>query len=162
MMALRVVLAASALYVSMASASSTPLKDDLGIAKSNQALANALWTRNHDACMTRDTGALAEVMRSANDHVHTQRSPATTYSGCRSMLTDVLFLNGACYAGKLTQDELDHARRNWEQDSATCTAQIASPALTPEEQSEAEWEAERRKEGATDDEIQAMSAIRHL
>jgi len=167
MMALRVVLAASALCASTAysdTTSSITLKDDLSQAKSNQSLAQQLWARNNDACLTRDTTALAEVMRSANERLHAQRgASSSSFSSCRQMLTDVLFINGGCYTGKLTQGELDHARGNWEQDSASCSAQIANPRVSSsEDQSEVEWEAEQRKKGTSEEDIKMMKAIRGL
>ncbi|WP_072450772.1 MULTISPECIES: hypothetical protein [Pseudomonas] len=169
MMGLRGVLVVSALYVSTVCSAQEPntaLKDDLSLAKSNQALAQELWVKNRDACMTRDTSVLAEVMRSANKQLHAQKAlAASAYPGCRQMLSDVLFINGGCYTGKLSQGELDRSRTNWEKDSAACSTQIENPSASSadsEVQSEAEWEAQQRREGASEDDIKTMKAIRAL
>lgn len=165
MMVLRAVLVASALSASTAysdTTSSAALKDDLSQAKVTRSLAQELWAKNQDACVTRDTAALADVMRSANNRIHA-RAGYSAFPACLQMLTDITYINGGCYTGKLTQDELNHSRDNWEKDSAECDAQIANPSADSlKEQSEAEWEAERRKGGASDSDIEMMKALRGL
>ncbi|WP_139213531.1 hypothetical protein [Pseudomonas costantinii] len=99
-------------------------------------------------------------MSAANKQLHAQ-SGYSAFSACRQMLTDILFINGGCYTGKLTQDELQHSRDNWEQDRTACDEQIANPsAISPEDQSEAEWEAEQRKAGTSESDIELMRTIR--
>lgn len=163
MKVLRVVLAVSALYASTAysdTTSNAALKDDMGQAKTNRALAQDLWTKNNDACLTRDTSALVGIMGAANKQLHTQ-SGYSAFPACRQMLTDILFINGGCYTGKLTQDELQHSRDNWEQDRAACDEQIAYPSsASPQDQSEADWETEQRKAGTSESDIELMKIIR--
>lgn len=165
MMVLRAVLAASALYASSAysdTASTAALKDDLSQAKLTRSLAQELWAKNQDACVTRDTLALANVMRSANDRIRA-RAGYSEFPACLQMLTDITYINGGCYTGKLSQDELNHSRGNWESDSAECDAQIANPSSDSlKEQSEAEWETEQRKGGASDSDIEMMKTLRRL
>lgn len=166
MIALRVVFAASALCTSVAFAAPTPsttLEDDLSHAKANQATAQQLWSKNLDACLTRDTSALAQIQRSANEQLHSQdKASASRFPGCRLLLTDVLYFSGGCYTGKFTQSELDRVRANWERDSSDCAAQIATPSNNSETLSESEWEAEMRKEGTPDSEIELMKSLRKL
>ena len=165
MMVLRAVLVASALYASTAysdTTSSAALKDDLSQAKVTRSLAQDLWARNQDACVTRDTSALADVMRSATNRIRKQAG-YSAFPACVQMLTDITYINGGCYTGKLTQEELNHSRDNWQKDSAECDAQIASPSADSlKAQSEAEWEAEQRKGGASDSDIEMMKALRGL
>lgn len=165
MMVLRAVLVASALYASTAysdTTSSAALKDDLSQAKLTRSLAQELWAKNQDACVTRDTSALADVMRSANDRIRA-RAVYSAFPACLQMLTDITYINGGCYTGKLSQDELNHSRGNWEKDSAECDAQIANPSADSlKEQSDAEWEAEQRKGGASDSDIEMMKTLRRL
>lgn len=165
MMVLRAVLVASALYASTAysdTTSSAALKDDLSQAKLTRSLAQELWSKNHDACVTRDTSALADVMHSANDRIR-GRAGYSAFPACLQMLTDITYINGGCYTGKLSQDELNHSRDNWEKDSAECDAQIANPSADSlKEQSDAEWEAEQRKGGASESDIQMMKALRRM
>jgi hypothetical protein len=167
MMALRVVLAVSTLYASTAYSvptSDTALEDDLAKAKSSQSVAQGLWAKNQDACLTRDTSALAEIMRSANDQLRTHGDvSASRFSGCRLLLSDVLYFNGGCYTGNLSQRELDRVRDNWTKDNEACAAQLANPSgSSPETLSEGEWEAQERRDGTSEDDIQMMKAIRHL
>ena len=166
MMALRVVFAASALCSSMAFAAPTPsttLEDDLSHAKANQTTAQQLWSKNLDACLTRDTSALAQIQRSANQQLHSQdKASASRFPSCRLLLTDVVYFNGGCYTGNFTQSELDRVRANWARDNLDCAAQIAKPSNNTETLTESEWEAERRKEGATDSEIELMKSLRKL
>lgn len=166
MIALRVVFAASALCTSVAFAAPTPsttLEDDLSHAKANQATAQQLWSKNLDACLTRDTSALAQIQRSANQQLHSQdKTSASRFPGCRLLLTDVVYFSGGCYTGKFSQSELDRVRANWERDSSDCAAQIATPSNNSETLSETEWEAERRKENVSDSEIDFMKSIRQL
>ncbi|MCR4537339.1 hypothetical protein NUV89_02910 [Pseudomonas sp. 18.1.10] len=165
MMVLRAVLVVSALYASTAYSDTTPsaaLKDDLSQAKLTRSIAKELWTKNQDACVTRDTSALADVMRSANTRLR-DRTGYSAFPACLQMLTDITYINGGCYTGKLSQDELNHSRNNWEKDSAECDAQIANPSADSlKEQSDAEWEAEQRKGGASDSDIQMMKTLRRL
>lgn len=165
MMVLRAVLVASALYATTAysdTTTNTALKDELSQAKLTRSLAQELWAKNQDACVTRDTLALADVMRSANERIHAQAG-YSAFPACLQMLTDITYINGGCYTGKLSQDELNHVRGNWEKDSAECDAQISSPSADSlKEQSEAEWEAEQRKGGASDSEIEMMKTLRRL
>ena len=164
MMALRVVLAVSALYVSTAYSADTTLKDDLVKAKSNQSLAQDLWAKNQDACLTRDTSALAEIMRTANDQLRIQGGVSDSrFPSCRLLLSDVLYFNGGCYTGNLTQRELDRVRDNWTKDNATCSAQLANPSDSSSEAlSDAEWEAQERRDGTSEEDIQLMKTIRKL
>lgn len=163
MKVLRAVLAVSALYASTAytaTTTDTALKDDLGQAKITRAMAQDLWAENTDACLTRDASSLADVMRAANKRLHAQ-SGYSAFPACRQMLTDILFMNGGCYTGKLTDDELKRSRDNWKQDSAACDEQIANPSTTSiQDQSEAEWEAEQRKAGTSESDIELMKLIR--
>ena len=166
MIALRVVFVASALCTSIAFAAPTPsttLEDDLSHAKINQSTAQQLWSKNLDACLTRDTSALAQIQRSANKQLQSEdKYSASRFPACRMMLTDVLYFSGGCYTGQFTQYELDRARANWTRDSSECTSQIAKPSSNTETLSQSEWEAEQRKNGATDTEISTMKAIRGL
>lgn len=165
MKALRVALVASALYASGAYSDTTPnaaLKDDFGQAKITRALAQELWAKNNDACLTRDTHALAEVMGAANKRLHTQKG-YSAFPACRQMLTDIVFMNGGCYTGSFTQDELNRSRINWKQDSAECDKQIANPSpVSLRDQEEADLEAKQREAGMSELEIETSRVIRGL
>lgn len=166
MTALRVMFTVSAMYASVAFAaatSDTTLEADLSHAKVNQSVAQQLWSKNLDACLTRDTSVLAQIQRSANEQLHSQsKATASRFPSCRLLLTDVVYFSGGCYTGSFSQAELDRVRSNWTRDNVDCAAQIAKPSSNMETLSDSEWEAERRKEGATDTEIETMKAIRGL
>lgn len=138
----------------------------------NRQLANELWERNTKACMAVDKVELFKVMRETSAQLdaqptdHLKYRARFVYSGCQQMLLDVSFINGSCINGPPSTHDIEHVDQRWGADSAQCNAEIAAPDLTlaqtEEEITEAKWEAERRKEGSTDEEIAVMKAIRNL
>lgn len=141
-------------------------------ATENRQLANDLWQRNTQACMAADKVDLFTVMREASAQLdsqptdHLKYRARFVYSGCQQMLLTVSYINGSCLNGPPSKYDIEYANRRWEKDSAQCNAEIAAPDLalaqTEEEVTEAKWEAERKKEGSTDEEIAVMKAIRNL
>jgi hypothetical protein len=166
MMALRVALAVSALYMPMASSAPRlhpTLVADMSHAKSSQSIAQQLWSKNLDACLTRDDSTLAEIQRLANQQLHSRNNiSGSFFPSCHVLLLDVLYFNGGCYTGKFSQKELDRARANWTRDNADCARQLESTSDKTEALSDTDWEAERRKDGASESEIQLMKEIRSL
>lgn len=138
----------------------------------NRQLANELWQRNTKACMAADKVELFTLMREtaaqldAQPTDHLKYRARFVYSGCKQMLLTVSYINGSCLNGPPSKYDVEHAEHSWKKDSAQCNAEIEAPDLslaqTENEISEAEWEAEQRKEGATDEEIAIRKAIRSL
>lgn len=82
------------------------------------------------------------------------------------MLSDVAFISGACLNKQPTKHEIDYSRMNWEKDSVQCTSEISSPdlSLSSDEgyHSDADVEAELRKEGKSEEDIAFVKKIRQL
>lgn len=165
-LAMRVVIAVSVIHASLVFAEPRlhpALVADLNNAKLNQSTAQMLWSKNLDACLTRDDQLLVKIQQSANQQLHSRGSPsATSFPSCALMLTDVVYFNGGCYTGKFSQMELDRVRANWDRDNRDCEKQIATTAEPEVQISEIDWEADQRKKGATDSDIEMMKALRGL
>lgn len=136
----------------------------------NREFANVLRAHAQQACMIKDRQKQSAVMQVINERLREQPTNNLTYSArfvhssCRQMLLNVSFINGACLSKPPTQHEIDYSNRVWKEDSLSCDAEIANPDLTRaepvKEQTEAEWEAERKKEGVSDEDIAFMKKIR--
>ncbi len=136
----------------------------------NRTLANELWINTHQACAMRDKPKMFEIMRAISSQQstkptnHLNYSARFVYSSCQQMFLDVSFINGACLNKAPTKHEVDYAGKHWKEDSLRCDAEISNPDLNraaPEkDQTEEEWEAEQRKDGASDEDITLMKQIR--
>ena len=139
-------------------------------ALANRKLANVLWDETHQACANRDWPKQSSIMKTINAQFaaqpvnHRQYSPRFVYSSCQQMLSDVSFINAACFNKPPTQHEIDHINKTWNEDTQLCDAEISSPDLSrakqPKEQTEAEWEAEQRRDGKSEEDIAFMKQIR--
>lgn len=137
----------------------------------NRELANELWVSTHQACVAKDTPKMFAIMRVINEQQsekptnHLNYSARFVYSSCQKLFLDVSYINGACLSKPPAQHEVDYINRNWQQDSKRCDAEIANPDLSRAEpvndQTEEEWEAEQRKDGASDEDIALMKQIRN-
>ena len=136
----------------------------------NRELASALRVETHEACAAQDWQKQSSIMQVINNRLKEQPTNDLKYrarfvhSSCRQMLSNVNFINGACFNKPLTPHEIDYSKKVWKEDSQNCDAEIAHPDLTrmepAKEQTEAEWEAERKKEGVSDDDIAFMKKLR--
>lgn len=139
-------------------------------AVTNRELANVLWNETHQACANRDWPKQSSIMNIINAQFaaqpvnHRKYSPRFVYSSCQQMLSDVSFINGACFNKPPTQHEIDHINKTWKEDTQLCDSEISSPDLTraelPKVQTEAEWEAEQRQNGESEEDIALMKQIR--
>lgn len=138
----------------------------------NREFANVLWEQAHQACAEKDWQKQSSIMQVINGRLREQPtdnlkfSARFVHSSCRQMLLNVSFINGACFSKPPTQSEIDHSKKVWKEDSQNCDAEIANPDLTraepAKEQTEAEWEAERKKEGVSSEDIAFMKKLRNL
>jgi hypothetical protein len=138
----------------------------------NREFANVLLVQAHQACTVKDWPKQSSIMQVINNRLKEQPTNNLKYSArfvhssCRQMLLDVSFINGACFSTPPTQHEIDYSKKTWAEDSFSCDAEIANPDLTraepAKEQTEAEWEAERKKEGVSDEDIAFMKHLRSL
>lgn len=138
----------------------------------NLKLANHLWEESSEACKTGNAPHLLQIIKTINlqstaqptDHLNYRARFA--YSGCASMLSDIAFISGACLSKQPTKHEIDYSRMNWEKDSAQCTSEINSSDLSlssdEDSHSEADIEAELRKEGMSEEDIAFVKKIRKL
>jgi hypothetical protein len=105
------------------------------------------------------------AQQSAKPTNHLNYSARFVYSSCQQMLSDVSFINGACVNKPPTQHEIDYINRIWKEDSRLCDAEISKPDLSRaeplENQTEEEWEAEQKKGGVSDEDIEFMKQIRN-
>ncbi|MFK3641421.1 hypothetical protein [Pseudomonas protegens] len=140
-------------------------------AVANRKLANVLWEETHKACAAKDWSKQSAIMKVINEQLNAQPtnnlkySARFVYSSCQQMLTDVSFINGACFTTSPSKHELDYVKKNWSEDSKLCDAEISNPDLSlaepPKEQTEAEWEAEQRKNGESEEDIAFMRRVRN-
>lgn len=138
----------------------------------NLKIANRLWLESREACSTKNYPQLIQIMKTVNSQSNAQPTnhlnyrARFAYSGCQLMLSDVAFISGACLNKPPTKHEIDFVHSNWEKDSAQCIAEIDKPDFSSREnlqdQSEEEWEAERRKEGVSEEDIAFMKMLRRL
>lgn len=138
----------------------------------NREFANVLWVQAHQACAVKDWSKQSSIMQVINDRLSEQPTNNLKYSArfvhasCRQMLLNVSFINGACMSKPPTQHEIDYSKKVWKEDSLNCDSEIATPDLTSaepaKEQTEAEWESERKKEGVSDEDIAFMKKLRSL
>ncbi|RTY72292.1 MULTISPECIES: hypothetical protein [Pseudomonas fluorescens group] len=138
----------------------------------NREFANVLWVQAHQACSVKDWQKQSSIMQVINNRLKEQPTNNLKYSArfvhssCRQMLLNVSSINGACFTNPPTQHEIDYSEKVWKEDSLNCDAEIANPDLTLAEpakkQTEAEWEAERKKEGVSDEDIAFMKHLRSL
>lgn len=138
----------------------------------NLKLANRLWQESSAACIAGSSPHLLQIIKTVDSQNaaqptnHLNYSARLVFSGCRAMLSDVTYISGACLNKPPTKHEIDHARLNWEKDSAQCMAEINTPGIKlsedPKAQSEAEIEAELRKEGKSDEDIAFIKELRRL
>jgi len=140
-------------------------------AVANRKLAVTLWDETHQACAVRDWPKQSSIMKTINSQLSAQPSnnqkysARFVYSSCQQMLSDVSFINGACFNKAPTQHEMDHINKTWKEDSKLCDAEIAKPDLSRaepvKEQTEAQWEAEQRKNGESEEDIAFMKQLRN-
>ncbi|MGO2713234.1 MAG: Conserved secreted protein [Pseudomonas helleri] len=138
----------------------------------NLKLANRLWEESSEACKIGSTPHLLQIIKTINSQRtaqptdHLSYRARFVYSGCASMLSDVAFISGACLNKQPTKHEIDYSRMNWEKDSVQCTSEISSPdlSLSSDEgyHSDADVEAELRKEGKSEEDIAFVKKIRQL
>lgn len=138
----------------------------------NLKLANRLWQESNTACLAGSSPHLLQIIKTvdlqsaAQPTNHLNYSARSVFSGCRAMLSDVAFVSGACLNKQPTKHEVDHARLNWEKDSAQCMAEIDRPDIKLSEdtkaQSEADIEARLRKEGVPEADIAFIKELRKL
>lgn len=137
----------------------------------NRQLANTLWDQTHQACLAKDWSKQSSIMKVINDQLaeqpvsHQRYSARFVYSSCQQMLSDVSFINGACFNKSPTRHEVEHINKIWKEDTKLCDAEISNPDLSraapPKEQTEAEWEAEQRKNGESEEDIAFMRQLRN-
>jgi len=136
-------------------------------AVANRKLAVTLWDETHKACVTRDWSKQSSIMKTIDSQLSAQpsNSARSVYSSCKQMLSDVSFINGACFNKAPTQHEIDHINKAWKEDSKLCDAEIAKPDLSRaepvKEQTEEQWEAEQRKNGESEEDITFMKQLRN-
>jgi hypothetical protein len=136
----------------------------------NRNLASLLWEQTHQACVAKDWSKQSAIMKAVNDQLtsqptnHLKYSARFVYSSCQQMLTDVSFISGACFNTPPSNHEIDYASKSWKEDSERCDVEIANPDLSraklQKEQTEAEWEAEQRKNGESEEDIAFMKQLR--
>ncbi len=105
-------------------------------AVANRKLAVILWDETHQACAVRDWPKQSSIMKTINSQLSAQPSnnqkysARFVYSSCQQMLSDVSFINGACFNKAPTQHEMDHINKTWKEDSQLCDAEIPAKLAT--------------------------------
>lgn len=137
----------------------------------NRKLANTLWEQTHQSCAAKDWSKQSSIMQTISQQLaaqpinHQNYSARTAFSSCRQMLSDISFINGACFNKSPTQHETDHFKRIWKQDAERCNTEISSPALSlaepSPEQMEQKWETEQRKQDESEEDIAFMKQLRN-
>lgn len=138
-------------------------------AAANRKLANELWAQTHQACAAKDWSKQSAIMNTVKTQLTTQPtnhlkySTRLAFSSCQQMLTDVSYINGACFNSPPTKHEIEYVNKNWQKDSKLCDSEIANPdfslAEPSKEQSEAAWEVEQRKNGESEEDIAFMKQL---
>jgi hypothetical protein len=137
----------------------------------NRDLANDLWLSTFQACVQQDKLSLHKIVQRLSQQSfaqptnHLNYSARFVYEGCKQLLSDVWAFNGMCLSKSASKEEIVRVSSSWEKNSGRCDIEISSPDLSraehPKEQSEAEWEAEQRRNGESEEDIALMKQIRN-
>lgn len=139
-------------------------------AVADRLLANELRDESDIACSNRDLKSLFRIMSLINADLkaHPQDNLAYkarfAYSSCHLMLLDVSFITGACLNKTPSKYEYEYFDKQWEKGSLACDSEIEHPDLSgwDPDQTEEQWEAERRREGMTEEDIEFAKMLRKL
>lgn len=137
----------------------------------NRELANDLWNTTFQACTQKDKPTLHKIVKRLSEQWFAQPTNNLNYSarfvydGCKQMLSDVWAFNGMCLKKSVSPNEIDRLSSSWEKNSERCDSEVTNPDLSlaepPKEQTEAEWEAEQRKNGESEEDIAFMKQLRN-